>query len=115
MEVKDYLIVYGHDSIRGGAYYKESIIDCNDLIKFNDIIKTIIDNQDKQCNWAWGIDLVKNNDPNIPYAYFDRDRLLEMYPNLSPSLLREFSHYLPSGITKIESIKVFCGEKIKII
>ena len=42
MEVKDYLIVYGHNTVRGGSCYKESIINCNDLVKFSEIIKTII-------------------------------------------------------------------------
>ena len=38
-----------------------------------------------------------------------------MYPEISSDILHEFNKYLPDGITKIESIKVFSGEKIKII
>jgi hypothetical protein len=38
-----------------------------------------------------------------------------MYPELSKRKLLDFQHFLPSGITKIESIKIFRGEKVKII
>ena len=51
MEVKDYLIVYGHNTVRGGSCYKESIINCNDLVKFSEVIKTIINNQSNN-NWS---------------------------------------------------------------
>lgn len=110
MEVKDYLVVYGHNTVRGGSCYKESIIDCNDLVKFTEIIKTIINSKDKDVNWTSGIDL-----EHIGNTYIKHDRLIEMYPNLSPVLLHEFCMYLPDGITKIESIKIFSGEKIKIV
>ena len=115
MEVKDYLIVYGQNVPHRLPCYKESVIDCDDLIKYSDIIKAIIENKDKEANWAWGTDLIPNDDPNIPYAYFERSRLFEMYPDLPPSKLRDFSFYLPGGITKIESIKVFSGQKVKIV
>lgn len=115
MELKTYLIVYGTNTLRGGACYKETEIDDFLIEKFSGIIKKIIENIDKPINWIWGIDLIPNKDKTIPFAYFDRCRLFNMYPDLSPSLLIDFSNYLPSGITKIESIKIFRGEKVKII
>ena len=109
MEIKDYLIVYGHNTVRGGSCYKESIINCNDLVKFSEVIKTIINNQNTN-NWSSGIYIeIENN------KYVTHDRLNEMYPEISSDILHEFNKYLPDGITKIESIKVFSGEKIKII
>lgn len=115
MEVKDYLIVYGQNVPHRLPCYKESVIDCDDLIKYSDIIKAIIENKDKEANWIWGTDLVQNTDPNIPYAYLSKTRLFDMYPNLSKSDLLHFCDYLPSGITKIESIKIFSGQKVKVI
>ena len=115
MEVKDYLIVYGHNTLRGGPCFKETEISCDDLIKYTDIIKRIIENKDKPINWIWGVDLIPNTDPNVPYAYFERYRLFDLYPDLSKRALLDFQNYLPSGITKIESIKIFSGQKIKIV
>ena len=60
MEVKEYLIDYGHNTVRGGSCYKESIMNCNDLVKFSEIIKTIINNQNNN-NWANGIYLEFEN------------------------------------------------------
>lgn len=115
MELKDYLIVYGQNTFRGGPCYKETEISCDDLIKYMDIIKTIILHKDDKINWISGIDLVPNNDPNIPCVYLEHYRLFEMYPELSKRKLLDFQHFLPDGITKIESIKIFRGEKVKII
>ena len=114
MEIKDYLIVYGWNVQRNLSCYKESIINCNDLVEYSEIIKAILDNRGN-LNWAWGIDLIPNKNPEVPYAYTEIDKLLEMYPNLSKSKLKDFCNYLPSGITRIESIKIFSGQKIKII
>ena len=115
MELKDYLIVYGKDTLRGGPCYKETEISCDDLIKYMDIIKTIILHKDDQINWMWGVDLIPNNDPTIPYAYIEHYRLFELYPDLPKRKLLDFQYFLPGGITKIESIKIFRGEKVKII
>ena len=43
MEVKDYLIVYGHNFQRSTACYKETEIECNELVKYMPIIKKIHD------------------------------------------------------------------------
>ena len=115
MEIKDYLIVYGKDTLRGGSCYKETEISCDDIIKYMDIIKTIILHKDDEINWISGVDLIPNNNPNIPYAYLEHYRLFELYPDLEKRKLLDFQYFLPNGITKIESIKIFRGEKVKII
>ena len=108
MEVKDYLIVYGHNTVRGGSCYKESIINCNDLVKFSEVIKTIINNQNTN-NWSSGIYIEIENE-----RYVTHDRLNEMYPEISSDILHEFNKYLPDGITKIESIKVFLPPQFRL-
>ena len=111
MDVKDYLIVYGHNLRRGGSCYKETEINCDDLVRFMPIIKTIHDNIDKTMNWIGGITLERTSDGH----YIEHNHLYEMYPQFDPKLLDELSEYLPDGITHIESIKIFSGQKIKII
>lgn len=115
MELIDYLIVYGHDTLRGGSCYKETEISCDDLIKYMDIIKSIIVHKDEEINWVWGSDIIPNKDKKVPYKYIERYRLFDLYPDLSKSKLLDFQKFLPNGITKIESIKIFRGEKVKII
>ena len=115
MEIKDYLIVYGKDTLRGGSCYKETEISCDDIVKYMDIIKTIILHKDDDINWISGVDLILNKDPNIPFTYIERYRLFELYPDLPKRKLLDFQYFLPNGITKIESIKIFRGEKVKII
>ena len=115
MELKDYLVVYGKNTLRGGSCYKETEISCDDIIKYMDIIKAIILHKDDDKNWICGVDLIPNTDPNIPYAYIEHYRLFELYPDLSKRKLLDFQAFLPDGITKIESIKIFRGEKVKII
>ena len=48
--MKDYLIVYGHNVRRGGSCYKETEIDCNELVKYMPIIKKIHDTLNKTEN-----------------------------------------------------------------
>jgi len=110
MEFKDYLIVYGQNVQHNLPCYKETEISCNDLIKYTDIIKKIIENLDKEYNWAWGTDLILNKN-----KYVNKYRIVNMYPDIDFNRLIEFSNYLPGGITKIESIKIFSGQKVKII
>lgn len=111
MEVKDYLIVYGHNIQRGNACYKETEIDCNELVKYMPIIKKIHDNLSSVENWAGGRTLERLSSGE----YIEHNHLHEMYPEFDKKILDKFNNYLPSGITHIESIKIFSGEKIKII
>ena len=60
--MKDYLIVYGHNVRRGGSCYKETEIDCNELVKYMPIIKKIHDTLNKTENWSGGITLERTND-----------------------------------------------------
>ena len=109
--MKDYLIVYGHNAQRGGSCYKETEIECNELVKYMPIIKKIHDTLNKFENWSGGRTLECTNDG----TYIEHNHLYEMYPQFDPKLLDELSEYLPDGITHIESIKIFSGQKIKII
>lgn len=111
MEVKDYLIVYGHNVKRGNACYKETEIDCNELVKYTPIIKKIHDNSSKVENWAGGRTLERLTTGE----YVEHNHLHEMYPEFDAHLLNEFVEYLPDDITHVESIKIFSGKKIKII
>lgn len=109
--MKDYLIVYGHNVQRGGSCYKETEIDCNELVKYMPIIKKIHDTLNKTENWCGRITLERTDDG----TYIEHCHLYEMYPEFDKQILDEFNNYLPSDITRIESIKIFSGEKIKII
>ena len=48
-------------------------------------------------------------------TYYEHHLLYDMYPMIEPKLLDEFTQLLPNHITKIESIKIFSGQKIKIM
>lgn len=109
--VKDYLIVYGHNTKHGHSCYKETEIDCDDLVKYMPIIKKIHESIDKPENWAGDIILERLNNGK----YIEHNLLHEMYPEFNKDLLDGLNDYLPSGITHIESIKIFSGQKIKII
>lgn len=109
--MKDFLIVYGHNIQRGHPCYKETELNCNDLIEYMPIIKKIHDNLGKHENWSGGRTLERTEDG----SYIEHNHLYEMYPEFDHKLLDAFTNYLPSGITHIESIKIFSGEKIKII
>lgn len=75
------------------------------------IIKKIHDTLNKTENWSDGITLERTDDG----SYIEHNSLYEMYTEFDEQMLDEFNNYLPSGITYIESIKIFSGEKIKII
>lgn len=111
METKDYLIVYGKNTARGFSCYKETEISCNDMVKYMPIIRKINLNINNDENWCGGIVIEKTNDGK----YIEHNLLHELYPEFDHKLLDEFTNYLPNGITHIESIKIFSGEKIKII
>ena len=111
MDIKDYLIVYGHSVERGYPCYKETEIECNELVKFIPIIKKIQDNINQPKNWTGGITIERLEDG----TYIEHNKLYEMYPEFDHKLLDEFGKYLPGWITHIESIKIFSGQKIKII
>jgi len=111
MQVKNYLIVYGHNVQHGTSCYKEAEIDCNELVKYMPIIKKIHGNLDKIENWGGGrmLERLENGE------YVEHVNLYEMYPEFDHKLLDGLTNYLPSDITHIESIEIFSGEKIKII
>ena len=109
--MKDYLIVYGHNVQRGGSCYKETEIDCNELVKYMPIIKKIHDTLNNTENWCGRITLERTDDG----TYIEHCHLHEMYQKFDKQILDEFNNYLPSYITHIESIKFFNKEKIKII
>ena len=109
--MKDYLIVYGHNISRGCSCYKETEIQRNELVKYMPIIKKIHDTKDGLENWTGGIILERLEDG----SYIEHNSLSEMYPEFDKQMLNEFAKYLPYDITCIESIKIFSGDKIKII
>ena len=75
------------------------------------IIKKIHDTKDSLENWTGGIILERLEDG----SYIEHNSLYEMYPEFDKQMLNEFAKYLPYDITCIESIKIFSGDKIKII
>ena len=78
--MKDYLLVYGHNVQRGGSCYKETEIDCNELVKYMPIIKKIHDTLNNTENWCGRITLERTDDG----TYIEHCHLHE-YPQLSPS------------------------------
>jgi len=111
MQIKDYLIIYGYGIRSLKGCYKETEICVDDLIKFMPLIKEIENKLNEPINWQSCIILEKDKNGN----YYEHHLLYDMYPNISHELLDEFCQLLPSSITKIESIKIFSGQKIKII
>ena len=111
MEVKDYLIIFGHSLRNPQGCYREQEINQNDLIKFCPLIKEIELKIKDEINWNTTIMLEKQKDG----TYKEHHLLYDMYPTITPKLLDEFNKLLPSNISKIESIKIFSGKKIKII
>ena len=105
-----YLIIFGKNVQRGWTCYKESIINEEDLNKYKIILDKLSQSQNEKLNWAWGVYLQTDNN-----NYKEIHNLYEFYSDIDPKLLDSFSEYLPGGITKIESIKIFKGTKIKII
>lgn len=111
MEIKNYLIIYGYGIRSMKGCYKEQEINPNDIIKFGPLIKEIEKKANEDNNWISCIMIEKDKDGN----YFDHHLLYDMYPMIEPTLLDEFSQLLPAHINKIESIKIFSGQKIKIL
>lgn len=111
MEIKDYLIIFGHSIRNPLGCYREQEINPNDIIKFTPLIKEIEKKNNEDCNWNACIMLEKDLNGN----YYEHHLLYDMYPMIDPQLLDEFANLLPGHITKIESIKIFSGQKIKIM
>ena len=105
----DYLIVYGRNVQRNLPCYRETEM-TKAPDEFCDIIKAIEDNMSEDKNWTGGVTLEPKDG-----RYVETHHIYEMYPQFSHDVIDEFSKYLPEGITKIESIKIFRGEKIKLI
>lgn len=110
MEVKDYLIIYGYGVRSPKGCYRELEINPNDIVKFTPLIKEI-EKKDDECNWDGTIMIEKDSEGN----YIEHHLLYDMYPFIEPQLLDEFEMLLPDNITKIDSIKIFSGQKIKIM
>ena len=111
MEVKDYLIIYGHSYRCNIGCYKEQEINPNDIVKFTPLIKEIEKLVNSERNWNTSVLLERDELGN----YHEHHLLYDMYPMINPNLLEEFSKLLPNNISKIESIKIFSGQKIKIL
>lgn len=111
MEIKDYLIIYGHGIRNPKGCYRELEINQNDIVKFCPLIKEIENLNGVECNWDTTIMLERQEDG----TYYEHHLLYDMYPMIEPKLLDEFTKLLPNHITKIESIKIFSGQKIKIM
>lgn len=111
MEVKDYLIIYGHSFRMTNGCYREQEINPNDIVKFSQLIKEIERHSNNECNWDTTIMLERQKDG----TYKEHHLLYDMYPMIDPKLLNEFNELLPNHISKIESIKIFSGQKIKIM
>lgn len=109
-EIKDYLIIYGINTCSNLSCFCEKIINSDELEKFKDIIKLVKDNTNKD-NWIWTnyVELDKDG------KYIEHRLIYDMYPTISHKILDKFGQLLPSGITKIKSIKIYKGQKIKII
>ena len=111
MEVKDYLIIYGYGVRSPKGCYRELEINPNDIVKFGPLIKEIEKRDKDACNWDGTIMLEKDAAGN----YIEHHLLYDMYPTIEHQLLDEFAKLLPTYISKIESIKIFSGQKIKIM
>ena len=111
MEIKDYLIIYGHGIMSPGGCYNAQEINPNDIVKFGPLIKEIEKKNNDDCNWNSCILLEKDSNGK----YYEHHLLYDMYPMIEPKLLDEFNKLLPHRITKIESIKIFSGQRIKIL
>ena len=111
MEEKGYLIIYGYSVRSPRGCYREQEIKVDDIKKFSNLIAEIEKNADKEFNWNSCIMLERQRDG----SYKEHHLLYDMYPMIETSLIDEFSKLLPTHISKIESIKIFKGEKIKII
>ena len=111
MEIKDYLIIYGQGIHNTKGCYREQEINPNDIVKFTPLIKEIEKRNNEDCNWNSCIIIERDENGN----YIDHHLLYDMYPTIDPQLLDEFSKLLPGHISKIESIKIFSGQKIKIM
>ena len=111
MEIKDYLIIYGYGVRSPKGCYKEQEINPNDIVKFSPLIKEIEKKDNEDCNWNACIMLERQEDG----TYYEHHLLYDMYPMISHKLLDEFNEILPNHISKIESIKIFSGQKIKIM
>ena len=111
MENKDYLIIYGYGVRSPKGCYRELEINSNDIAKFGPLIKEIEKKNNDDCNWNACIIIEKDNDGN----YLEHHLLYDMYPMISHEFLDEFNKILPTHISKIESIKIFSGQKIKIM
>lgn len=111
METKDYLIIYGYGIRSPRGCYRELEINQNDIIKFSPLIKEIENRNNEECNWNGTIILEKNKNGD----YVEHHLLYDMYPTIEHQLLDEFAKLLPTHISKIESIKIFSGQKIKIM
>ena len=109
-EIKDYLIIYGINTCRNLPCFCEKIIDYNELDKFKDIIKLVKEKENGD-NWVWTIYLELDENGKYQEHHF----IYDMYPTISHEILDAFGDMLPGGITKIESIKIYKGQKIKII
>lgn len=106
----NYLVVYGINTQRANlSCFSETLIDENELDKFMNLIKLIEQNPYKT-NWVWTTYLEKNQNTYINHKY-----IYDMYPMIDKNILDNFGKYLPEGITRIVSIKIYKGEKIKII
>lgn len=111
MDIKDYLIIFGSSLRSQEGCYKELEINPNDIVKFSPLIKEIKKRENDDCNWNSCIMLECNEDGK----YIEHHLLYDMYPMIDSNLLDEFDKLLPSQITKIQSIKIFSGQKIKIM
>lgn len=111
MEVKDYLIIYGHSYRCNAGCYREQEINPNDIVKFAPLIKEIEKLVSSDRNWNTSVVLERNEFGK----YYEHHLLYDMYPMIDPKLLEEFNKLLPNNISKIESIKIFSGQKIKIM
>lgn len=111
MEVKDYLIIFGYGFRSPQGCYRELEINPNDIVKFTPLIQEIEKKNKDEYNWNATIMLERQEDG----TYYEHHLLYDMYPMIEPKLLDEFTQLLPNHITKIESIKIFSGQKIKIM
>lgn len=110
MNTKNYLIIYGYSTRGSNGCYSENEISLNDIDKFAPLIKEIQAKENLERNWDGGIMLECENG-----KYVEHHLLYDLYPDVSPSILKEFSQLLPNNIVKIISIKVFQGIKIKLL
>ena len=108
--IKNYLIIYGFNTVNNLPCISEHIVNNNELDQFKEIIELIKKNTNI-INWEWTRYIQEDKNGN----FIEKNLISDMYPTINKNILNDFAKLLPSGITKIKRIEIFKGEKIQIL